>query len=85
MSITVDVNGGDTVDFDTHPMTAMITLAAKQSPANPTIRLPEENITIFLGHVLSIQKRKREIVQANPEQQFEWKKTLQEMSSKGIH
>lgn len=76
MPLTVDTLAGDKITFGTEYIQAY--LAPKPTLNDPDKFLPAENITLFTKHVLSIQQREREVTDMTPEQQFEWKRTLQE-------
>lgn len=76
--ITVDKSLGDEVEF---PDGAIIfKLTSKPSKADPEVFLPAEEITVFVKHLACVQHRVREVTLLSPDQQVEWKKTLQEIS-----
>jgi hypothetical protein len=79
MALTVDLEAGDTIDLG--EKTILVHLTAKPSPADPDTLLAAEDITIFVGHVLSIQRREREITQLTPDQQYAWAQTLKEFTN----
>lgn len=80
MLLTVDENAGDSVDWATSPLIVIFKLAEKPSPNNSEVKLPAEEISVFLSHVLSISKQNRTITELTPEQKQEWKNTLLKMS-----
>jgi hypothetical protein len=71
--LTIDKQAGDTVEYEHDPVAVKFNIAAKQSESNPDVKTPEEEITIFMAHVLTINKRKREVTQLSPEQKEQWK------------
>ena len=76
MTVTVDAKAGDAVDYDTSPLTTIFHLSEKPSPTNAKLTVPAENITIFMNHVLSVQRRTRIVVQPAPEVKDEFQRTL---------
>jgi hypothetical protein len=80
MSLQIDPVLGDHIDFSTHPTAVTIHLAAKPHRTNPDNRLPQEDITIFLSHLLTIIKKTEEVVPLTTEQQIQWQKTVQEIA-----
>jgi hypothetical protein len=82
-SIPIDETVGDTIEFS-HPQLVKIHLAERASKVDGS-KIPAEDVTIFLSHVVLMQERTREVTQLTKEQQKEWNKTLQEMVSKAIH
>jgi hypothetical protein len=79
LPVTLDATLGDTIED--RGDTLFINLTAKPSLSDSSKTLPAEEITVFKAQVVSIQKRTREVVQLNPEQQAEWRKTIKELSS----
>jgi hypothetical protein len=80
MSITVDKEAGDTIDWTTSPLVVQFHAAAKPSVTDPDTLLPAEDTTIFLSHVLSISHRCREVMPRTPDQDIAFK-TLHKLSS----
>lgn len=76
MPVSVDVDLGDSVEFTKYGIT--INLTAKPSIHDPEKMLPAEDITIFARHLISVQHRKREIVELSPNEKAEWVKTFKE-------
>lgn len=77
LPVTLDREAGDTVEFEKESITFRLT--SKPSLNDPDINMPAEDITIFTKHLVSVQHRVREVRELTPEQQFEWKRTLQEI------
>lgn len=67
MPITVDRDAGDTVDFETSPLVINFHLAARTSPTDPDSKIPQEDITVFVSHLISITHRIREVLPPAPE------------------
>lgn len=80
LPITVDEAAGDSVSFQSSPVAVVITLAAKPSPVNPDLVLPEEEITIFQSHLLAIQKRSRVVQDLTQAQLEEWNALLKQQA-----
>jgi len=68
-TISVCESDGDTIDQDTTPLAILFYLAPKPSVADPAVKLPAENVTIFLSQVVMLSHRQREVFPANPDQQ----------------
>ena len=79
-AFTVDRELGDRVDFDTNPTVVIFHLAEKPSTSDPDVKIPAQDITIFLAHVMSIAHRKRSIAPVSPDQKAEWRNTLLQLS-----
>ena len=79
LPITVDLALGDSVTVTENIMSFHIT--SKPSSNDPSVMLPAEETTIFLRHVISIQHRRREVVELTKEQRSEWHKTWQELTA----
>lgn len=79
MPLTLDPTLGDTIDLS--PTVIQVHLEPKPSLSDPTVTLPAEDITIFTNHILSIQKRKREITDLSPDERLQWKKVMAELSN----
>jgi hypothetical protein len=78
LNVTIDEKLGDTISSDSQAF--YINLSEKPSKASPGTNLPAEEITAFKSKILSIQKRTLEVPVLSPEQEAEWKKTIQEVS-----
>ena len=70
---------GDTISFSDKVI--LIHLAEKPSPLRTGEKLDAEDITVFTPHVLFIQKRRREIVDLDPEKRFEWEQMVKSMTN----
>lgn len=68
-TLTIDPAAGDTISFDDDAV--LVHLSAKPSVSDPKVLLPCEDITLFPVHILYINKRTREIVEASPEEKAE--------------
>lgn len=79
LPVTIDKDGGDTIDLETYPHAIIINFAPKPSLVNPEVVTPPEQITIFTSHLLSIHKRVREVTDPTQEQKDLMKLTFQEM------
>jgi hypothetical protein len=80
MSITVDREAGDTVDWDTSPLVAKFHLSEKPSPTDLDVKMPAEDLTVFVSHIISVTRRTRTVVPVSPEQKDEFRKTLHKLS-----
>jgi hypothetical protein len=77
---TIDETAGDEVDWTTSPMSVIFKLVEKPSITDPEVKLPAEEITVFLQHVLSITKRPRIVTPITPDQKEAWKQTLHKLT-----
>lgn len=66
--ITIDPSKGDTIELGDKIIS--IHMPSKASDNNPEHQLPAEDMTIFVSHVVSIQRREREVVELSPEQKL---------------
>jgi hypothetical protein len=80
MSITVDKEAGDTIEFASSPMATQFKLVSKPSPTDPRGRTTPEELTIFMDHVVAVQSRKRSVTPVSPEQKEDFQKTLIQLS-----
>lgn len=80
MTMQVDELAGDTIDFVTHPTAVRIHLAPKPHRTNPEKVIPEEDITIFVSHIMTVIKKIETVQPLTSEQQVAWQKTVQEIS-----
>jgi hypothetical protein len=76
--LTIDRAAGDTIQLEDTRI--VVKLAAKPSLNDPAKVLPEEDVTVFMSHVVAIQHRLREVVELTPEQKHQWTKVVQELS-----
>ena len=81
VSVTVDLDAGDIVDYTHTPLATIFRLSEKPSPTDPRTTLPSEEITIYIGHVLTIQSHKRTINPLSPEQREEFNQTIHRLSN----
>ena len=81
MSVTVDKEAGDTVDWTTSPMTVIFHLTEKPSITDPDTKLPAEDLTIFIPHVLAIQHRTQTNLKPTTEQTDDFRKTLHALTT----
>lgn len=79
LPITLDLLRGDHITFDEAHGKVLIHLASKKNQLSPDKLTSEEDITIYLRHIVSLQHRVREVVELTPEQEFEWQKTLKDI------
>ena len=79
--ITVDEQAGDTVDWATSPLTVTFYQAERPHPVDPEARIPAEETTIFISHILTITKRRRTVMPATPDQKAEWQNVLRTLST----
>ena len=73
ISLSIDKDSGDTVDWTTNPLAVIFHLAAKPGVADPDSTLPAEDTTIFLNHVISISHRARSVMPRTPDQEASFK------------
>ena len=57
--VTIVKDLGDTIDFDTSPLAVMIHYAEKPSQTDPDSKIPAEDLTVMMSHVIMINHRKR--------------------------
>lgn len=74
--LTIDPSKGDSFTMD--DWTVQAHLESKPSIANPEVMMPAEDVTFFVSHIVSIQKREREVVELSPEQKAEQTKVFKE-------
>lgn len=84
LPITIDREAGDEVDLSTHPHAIIVNIVEKPSRIIPDQTVPAEQITIFTAHLLSIQKRIKEVEELTFEQKEQFRLTVQELSTKTI-
>lgn len=78
--IAVDRAAGDTVDWDTNPMSVLFHQEPHPHNTNPEITVPAEDHTVFLSHVLRIIKHEEEAMPLTTEQQISLQATVQELT-----
>jgi hypothetical protein len=78
MPVTIDHDAGDTIQFGDKQV--VIHQSPKAHLFDPTASTGAEDITIFVQHLASVQRREREIVEMTPEQKFQYEKTLKELA-----
>ena len=79
MPVTIDKDAGDVVDFIGNPLAVVIRYSEK--PTNiPDVKLPAEETTIYMSHVISITTRERLVLPRTPEQEDLWQRTLHKVS-----
>ena len=61
MSFSVAKELGDTVDWDTNPMAVKFHLAEKSSSTDAEAKVPPEDITVLMQHVISVSHRTRKV------------------------
>lgn len=79
LPITIDEDAGDHVDWSTSPLSVTFHLSERTSPTDPDAHFAAEDITVFLGHVLSITKRRRTVMPLTPDQKDEWSKVMHQL------
>ena len=79
LSFSIFKDLGDTVDFDTSPLSVIFHFAKKTSPIDSS-QLPAEDVTLMLQHILSISKRFRLVTPQTEEQHELFKKTLHQLT-----
>lgn len=72
LPLSIDRDAGDTVDFTPGQLVATFHLAGKPTLADPSTKLPDEDITVFVSHVISVTKRYREVMPLTPEQEADF-------------
>lgn len=82
MALTIDPEAGDTIEQTTGQI--LVHLAEKPSPNDPDKTLPAEDTTIFLAHVIAIQRRERVVVEPTPEEKFAWAEAFSTLVSNSI-
>lgn len=78
LPVTVNKDAGDTIQISDSVIA--IHLVAVPSMNNPDVFLPERDITVFKTHLVSYERRTREVTDLAPEQQFEWARTFKELT-----
>ena len=84
LSYTLDEQAGDTIELKSDPSLTILHLCERPHPTDPRVKVPAEDVTIFMDHLISINHRKRLYIPPSPEQQDEHQQTIIQMS-KGIH
>jgi len=79
-TISICESDGDTVDRDTSPLAMLFYLAPKPSVSDPSVKMPAENVVVFLNSVVMLAHRQREILPANPDQQQNLKSLFKNVS-----
>lgn len=82
LPVTVDPTAGDTINFGDQQV--HIHLVPKQHKFDITKMTPAEDITIFVPHLASVQKREREMIDMTPEQRYQYEQTLKELAGSTI-
>ena len=80
MSFSVAKDLGDSVDFDTSPMAVQFHFAEKISPTDEEAKVPPEDITVLMQHVLTISHRTRTVTPATREERDLFKQALHSVS-----
>jgi hypothetical protein len=80
--ITIDKTSGDTMAVEQEGSVHVIRfyLSAKPSPTHPSAKIPPEEITIFMPHVIRIEHRTHLVTPPTPEQRHEFQQTLHKLS-----
>jgi hypothetical protein len=78
--VTVDKEAGDTIEWDVDEFSVTFHLAKKPSPIDPTQGFPPKDITIFLKHVMVINRTERDYTPATLEQRDLFKQTLHKLN-----
>lgn len=79
LAVYIDFELGDTVKTD--PDTITLKRLAKPSLADPDLIIPEQTNVIYTKNLAYSTVTPREITELTPEQQQEWKKTMQELGA----
>lgn len=79
-TISVDKEGGDSIDWATNPSVVMIHLSAHPHNTNPEIMIPAEDHTIFVKHILRLVKHEEDAMPLTTEQRLALSATVQEIS-----
>lgn len=74
LPITVDPMYGDTIIIGSE--TIRVYLGPKPSIADPAVTLYEENITLYVKHLATMNHRRREVVELTAEQKYEWNQEI---------
>ena len=80
MSFSVAKDLGDTVDFDTAPMAVQFHFAEKPSATDPEAKLPSEDITVLMQHVISVSHRTRQVTPPTKEERDLFAQTLHQVN-----
>ena len=80
MSFSIVKDLGDSVDFDTSPLSVIFHFTSKPSTTDPDASLPAEDVTILMQHVISISHRTRLVTPQTKEQQELFKQTFHQLS-----
>lgn len=80
LPLTVCEADGDTILIS--PSTITISLTARKNSMNPDVSYDAETFTLFTSQVSWMRHTKKEVAVLTPEQEFEWKKTVQELGGK---
>ena len=80
ISFSISADLGDTVDFDTSPLSVIFHFAEKTSATDDSAKLPSEDVTIMMQHVLSISRRTRTVTPHTKEEKDLFKQTLHQLA-----
>lgn len=78
MPITIDKENGDTIEFDDGVVRFYL---AEKTTIGSDDKLPAEDITLFIKHIVSISHRTRTVVPVTPEQRDLFKSSLHKLSA----
>lgn len=81
ISVAVDRDHGDSIDYETSPLTTIFHIVSKPSPTNAKVSTISEDITVFMPHVVSIHHRTRLVQPISVEQKDAFQQTLIQLSS----
>lgn len=81
MSFSIAEALGDTIDFEKHkPLAVELHFAEKPGVTDPDAKLPAEDITIMLQHIVLVAHRTRVVQPLSREEKDLFKDTLLKMS-----
>lgn len=81
ISVAVDREHGDSIDYETSPLTTIFHITSKPSATNAKLLTAPEDITVFMPHVVSIHHRTRLIQPISVEQKDAFQQTLTQLST----
>ena len=82
-TLSINKGEGDTITYEGN--TVQFHVVEKPSLSDPEATTPEENITVFMDHVVSLRHTTRAAPLATPEQKHEWQRTMEDITKAHVH
>lgn len=84
-SISVAKTLGDTIDLQQAPLATIFHLAEKPSPADPEAKVPSEDITVLMNHVIMVARRTRTVTPPTFKEKDLFRQHLLQKMPQSIH